>query len=655
MDANHQMKMTTRSLSLARAVYFASIVSVAVSFSGVALGASSEAVTLSFIHLNDLHAHLTSHLDSVPDGPPGEPANHTKIVRRGGLARFATLIKRIRADNPNSVLMNVGDTYHGGVEALFTNGNAIVDPVNALGIDVGVPGNWDFAYGPIVTRRRYTDLPITKIMEAMQGPRQRMARWRGRLRGDNERNTDTPEQQQLHFMTPFGPVKQPNFPNLAANVTLTMPPMRRGQTLLAPTLMKTIGGIPVGFIGITSDIVPRMHPMLALGMSFLEGEDNYRALVERYARELRRQGAQVVVVMSELGIHKDYRLAQIITPASVDIFFSAHTHEAVFTPLTSASGALVVESGNDGYLGRMDVTVRGGKVIERRWKLLIVGDDIPEDAAMRKLVERARAPFLARTVNMQPPMPMINLKLTQPIDSVVGHTLGPLDRHHALESTFNDAMADILRRLAGTQVAMTPGFRFDVAVVGRPEDNTLVSGDITIEDLYRFFPAPYNIAVADVSGRRLREVMEDGLRYVFSPDVFQQSGGWFEGYSGLRAELDLAKPDGHRIQQLWLKDSKQPLSGDKVVTIAGCTRPFEAAGTLCSYSGFDNVRPLINPDTGEAWTPVDVFRHALAQGPLAGETRRDMSDLNQTPLWPAADFVQPLRGVAASANAAPRR
>ena len=77
------------------------------------------------------------------------------MVERGGLARLATLIKKIRSENPNSVLMNIGDTYHGGVEGLFTNGNAIVDPVNALGIDVGVPGNWDYAYGPGVFRLRY--------------------------------------------------------------------------------------------------------------------------------------------------------------------------------------------------------------------------------------------------------------------------------------------------------------------------------------------------------------------------------------------------------------------------------------------------------------------------------------------------------------------
>lgn len=607
--------------------------------------APSEGVTITFIHFNDLHAHLTPHLDLVPDAAPGRTAAKTKIVERGGLARFATLIKRIRAENPHNILMNIGDTYHGGVEAFYTNGNAIVDPVNALGIDVGVPGNWDFAYGPIVTRRRYTDLPIATIMEAMQGPRKRMAQRRGRRAADASGGEGTQGLKQLEAMTPIGDILHPNFPNLAANVTLKFPPLRRGQTMLPATLMKQIAGVKVGFIGITSDIVPRMHSILAVGLTFLEGEKNYTALIERHARELRRQGAQIVAVMSELGIHKDYRLAQVIAPGMVDVFFSAHTHEAVFEPLTSKSGALVVEAGNDGYLGRMDLTVRDGRVSAHKWRLLPVGDDIPEDAAMKQLVDRARAPFLARQVNMKAPMPMISQKLTQPIDTVVGRTQGPLDRHRALESSFNDAMTDVLRHLSGTQVAMTPGFRFD-AVVGAPlEDNTVTNGKVTIEDLYRFFPTPYDIAVAEVSGRRLREVMEEGLTYVFSPDVFKQGGGWFEGFSGITAVLDLSRPDGQRIQELRLKDTSQPLTADSKVTITGCKRPFDSSGTLCSYSGFNDVRAFVNPDTGSAWTPVAVLAHALSQDPLPPATRRDIKDLNHTPVWPETPYVQPLKGV----------
>lgn len=626
-----------------------------------ALAASNDAVTISFIHFNDLHAHLTPHADLVPDSTPGQASTQTRVVERGGIARLSTMVKRIRADNPNSIFMNIGDTYHGGVEALYTNGNAIVDPVNALNIDVGVVGNWDFAYGPLVTRMRYTDLPITKIMGAMQNRAGRMKRGGplSRMRGNK---SDDGEDSGNEIMMPFGEIKRPNFPNLAANVTLTLPPMRRGQLMMPATMIKEMGGVKVGLIGLTSDIVPRMHKMLAMGMSFVEGEENYRKLVNRYQQQLRAQGADIVVVMSELGIQKNYRLAQIIDPG-VDVVFSAHTHEAIYKPLTSKSGALVVEAGNDGNLGRMDVVVKGGKVVDRQWKLTAIDNSIPEDPVIKALVDKARAPFLAKNVNMSIPMPMMTQKLTQPINTVIGHTDVVLDRRQVLESRFNDLMGAILLRKSGTDVAITPGFRFDSVVPasgkrafsahthgmseGRDlpvEDNTVAAGVITLEDAYRYFPVPYTLSTAEISGDGMRGVIEQALTNVFSPDVFKQSGGWLEGFSGLDAVFKLDNSDGKRITSLALSKSGKPVTSSLALTVTGCSRPFDSKDTLCSYPGFKNVKPLENEATGKAWTPVDIFVDAMARGIRPDDLKNHIKDLNAAPIWPRAPFIQPLEG-----------
>ena len=621
-------------------------------------------VTVTFIHFNDLHAHLTPHADLVPDASPGQPATQTKVVERGGIARLSTMVKRIRADNPNSIFMNIGDTYHGGVEALFTNGNAIVDPVNALNIDVGVVGNWDFAYGPMVTRMRYTDLPITKIMGAMQrrtGNSKRSGPL-SRLRDRGGKGSEQGEDGGSETMMPFGEIKRPNFPNLAANVTLTLPPMRRGQLMMPATMVKDMNGVKVGLIGLTSDIVPPMHKLLAMGMSFVEGEENYRELVNRYQKKLRAEGADVVVVMSELGIQKNYRLAQIIDPG-VDVIFSAHTHEAIYTPLTSKSGALVVEAGNDGNLGRMDIKVLGGKVVDRQWKLTPIDNSIPEDPVIKALVDKARAPFLAKNVNMGIPMPMMKQKLTQPINTVIGHTDVVLDRRQVIESRFNDLMGAILLRKSGTDVAITPGFRFD-SVVGAKnsrgfathahgmseghdipvEDNTVAAGDITLEDAYRYFPVPYTISTAEISGERLRDVMEEALTNVFSPDVFKQSGGWLEGFSGLDAVFKLDNADGSRVTSLTLSKSGKAVTPSLVVKVTGCSRPMDSDDTLCSYKGFKNVKPLKNQATGQPWTPVDIFVDAMAQGMRPGDLKSHIKDLNAAPVWPRSPFIQPLEG-----------
>jgi len=230
---------------------------------GVLMTSQASAQTITFMHLNDLHAQLTPHLDLV------DKDGKAVYASRGGVARLATLVRQIRTEAPASVLMNIGDTFHGGAEALYTNGNAIVDPVNALGVDVGVPGIWDFAYGPGVMRLRYAELSAAqrRVLESAAGM----------------------------------PIQSPNFINLAANMTYTTPPAQAGQQVLPATLLRDVGGVQVGFIGLTSDIVAEMDEKLATGLAFTQGETAYRDLVNTQSASLRAQGAQLVVVMSELG------------------------------------------------------------------------------------------------------------------------------------------------------------------------------------------------------------------------------------------------------------------------------------------------------------------------------------------------------------------
>ena len=578
--------------------------------------AAAQAATVTFLHYNDLHAHLTAHADRVAD-TAGQPGAAMHLAERGGLARLATLIRQQRAACPASVLMNIGDTYHGGVEALFTDGNAIVDPVNALGIDIGVPGNWDFAYGPAVTRLRYgSPLPLEKRMLEMAAG--------------------------LAIM-------RPAFPELGGNVTLTMGP-NAGQPLMPATRMMTIGGVRVGFIGITSDIVPEMHKMLAVGMRFLLGEAAYRDYVNVNAAQLRTAGAQLVVVMSELGIHKDARLADVIQPGSVDVFFSAHTHEAIFVPLKGKSGARVVEAGNDGWLGRMRVTVDPGHRPAFDWTMLPVTPDLPEDPAVKALVARARAPFLADAdhdgkldVPIRLPGRAMSLTLDVPVDTVVGHVDAPLDRRNALESSFNDAWSEALRAYARTDLALTPGFRFDAVIAPgeQYEDEHVASGDLTVEDVYRYFPVPYSLAVGEVDGARLEQIIENNLASVFSPDAFAQHGGWTDGWAGLGMQVDLSAPDGARVQSLRRADGRVIARTD-TLSVAGCQRPMDGSDVLCSHDGFSGVTPLLNPATGEAWSVQGLFSELLAAGRIAAPGHAVVTDPAATPLWPQQQAVQPL-------------
>ena len=149
-----------------------------------------------------------------------------------------TMIDAARKSNPNTVVMNIGDTFHGGVEAFYSLGNAVTDPLNALGIDVGVFGNWD--YTPSFTRARYR-----RIVG---------------LEGD---------------------VVQATIPGFNNPVP------------------------QIGFIGLISDIVEEMHPLLAEGRDFAFGLEEGKDLIIKHACDLRNRAQTLLMLMSELGIQKD--------------------------------------------------------------------------------------------------------------------------------------------------------------------------------------------------------------------------------------------------------------------------------------------------------------------------------------------------------------
>jgi len=587
---------------------------------------------LRFVQLNDLHANLTPHPDLVR-----EEGGATRVETRGGAARIATVVSDLRA-HPNTVVLNIGDTYHGGVEALFTEGEAIYDVVEALRVDIGVPGNWDFAFGPQVSWKRFRGEQGMPPLLAMQAQQVRTVGYEALAA-----NT-TIDAQNTGSLEGF----------IATQMSNSLQDLD-GQPWLPPTTTRELGGVTVGFIGLTSDFVARMHPMLALGIEFTNGEAAYRDLVESHARQLRAEGAQVVVVLSELSVHKDHRLAQTIEPGLVDVFFSAHTHEVITDPLTTASGALVVEAGNDGWIGQLDLVVEGGEVIDSEWNLIPVDASVEEDPAVAALVETAREPFLGEVyIAIEDgfmPNPLAGQVLDRPIDSVIGQTDRLLHRRNALESDFNNMFTDMLLEYTRTHdhvepadLALSPGFRYEIPLAPPGWDignGVVATGEITLEQAYRYFPAPYTLGIGRTTLGQMRGIEEGLLTQVFSADVWKQEGGWVDGFSGMRSTVDLAAADGQRVAELELLSGTSDPATE--VLVAGCRRPLDENTTLCSYNGFTGVSDILDPDSGLPMTAVQLFEWGLGRGLPA--VRSDITETSGEPMWPDSPFVQPLLGV----------
>jgi len=393
----------------------------------------------------------------------------------------------------------------------------------------------------------------------------------------------------------------------------------------------------------------------------IRGEEETKKLIDDNAAILRSEGADLIVVMSELGIHKDRQLADIINPG-VAVIFSAHTHEVTRTAESSDSGTLVVEAGDDGYLGRMDFDFiettssykcgfRNRKTCystsltassdDPRWTLYEMNDTVAEDPEMVALVEIEREIYFTERPNLLAP-PFMMQRLRQSLDTVVGHTDVLITRTSAMDDTFNKSFTKMIREnvamptgrpgipaeLAGkpVQIAMVPGFRFGPTVEAGDPSNAAVNGDITLEDVYRLFPVYFNVATATIDGDKLKEVIEALLVLTYSPNAFNQSGGWVHSFSGLKIQVDLTAPELNtacvdsgkeiadcrlpRVISIALEDDT-PVIDSGVYSIAGCKRiPIDFPKTLCGIKAFNNVSPWIKPST-----PVNGDNSADGYGP----------------------------------------
>ena len=127
------------------------------------------------------------------------------------------------------------------------------------------------------------------------------------------------------------------------------------------------------------------------------------------------------------------------------------------------------------------------------------------------------------------------LQLVDGLDTVVGTTDTLLLRHHVLEDTLNNFIADAIWRVTDTvtpvDLSMANGFRFGNAV--------LPDGEITLRDLYTWFPIAPAVNYAEFSGQSIQRSLDTVLGAVFDRNVFMQRGGWYVGLANTAQKVDL--------------------------------------------------------------------------------------------------------------------
>jgi sulfur-oxidizing protein SoxB len=386
----------------------------------------------------------------------------------GGYARIAALIKQFRAANKGRVLFcDCGDTLHGTYPVLKTQGQALIPVINSLGLDA-MTAHWEFAYGPATFKQRAAEL---------------------------------------------------SYPMIAINVY----DQATKERFFPPYSLKEIGGLRIGIVGIASNIVDKtMPPSFSEGLFFSLGREELPPIMNILRTQ---EKVDLIVLVSHLGFSQDMKLLSEVQ--GIDICLSGHTHNRLFKPVLQGK-TLVIQSGCHGsFLGRLDLEIDGGRVVDYRHQLIEVEAKINPDPEVDDLVRQAIAPY------------------QEELSTVVGETATALNRGTTLETTMDNFLLQALLESTGAQLAFSNGWRY-----GAP----IISGEITVNDLYNMIPMNPPISTVELTGEEIVAMLEENLERTFARDPYDQMGGYVKRSLGFNAYIKIENPPGQRVQQVFVGD-----------------------------------------------------------------------------------------------------
>ena len=254
--------------------------------------------------------------------------------RLGGLDRVSTVIKAIRADRPDAILLDGGDTWHGSYTCHHTQGQDMVNVMNALNTEA-MTFHWEFTLGSDRVHEIIDTLPFPAL-------------------GQNIFDAEWDEPAE--YFKPY-------------------------------TFFER-GGSKIAVIGQAFPYMPIANPgWMFPEYSFGIRDENMQAMVD----EVRGLGADLVVVLSHNGFDVDKKMASIVT--GIDLILSGHTHDALPEPVL-INKTVIIASGSNGKFVRVDLDVRNGQMLGFKHKLVpIFADVITPDPDIADLINAQRAPF----------------------------------------------------------------------------------------------------------------------------------------------------------------------------------------------------------------------------------------------------------------------
>jgi 2',3'-cyclic-nucleotide 2'-phosphodiesterase (5'-nucleotidase family) len=398
----------------------------------------SETVSISILHTTDLHGHIL----------PTSDYNGNSDC--GGMARCVTQIRRWQQQNPNSILIDIGDVYQGTDVGLRSKGDLMIDLFNHLKYDAWIIGNHEFDWG------------VQPFQQALQ---------------------------------------RSAMPVLAANTLLEgkpageFPDAKHPFAKIQPFILKQVAGIKLAIIGVTT---PGMQ--FWLRPEFIQGiEFQYPVEpVRRAIAKAKSEGADAIVLTGHMGLKPrsggdDFAntvMALTSEFPEASVFVAGHTHQAI--PSRVVNGALFTQADHFGiHVGRVDLFF---------------------DRISRKLLhQKASCELMDHRFGLDPVvMSRAKMQLAES-EVALSQSIGELTE--TLRARSRPGVPSDIERLIGAAIMealLERSVQVDGTLHGAFDEKTnLVAGAKTVRDIWNVIPFENYVVTAALSPDEIKAVMEE--------------------------------------------------------------------------------------------------------------------------------------------------
>ena len=246
---------------------------------------------ITLLHINDTHS---KHIPTiVTDKKTGV------VSTNGGSAALATLIKELKAKNPqNTLAIHGGDAVTGSAFSLIYKGMESTDILNMTSIDLAVLGNHEFDFG---------------LKQA------------------------------------YNIITNRNFPTITANAY----EQDTSNAIVPPTFTTNINGKSIGFIGILTSA--EVYSLKGKAGQFFV-TDELTSLSNLLASDTSIQTNDLLILVSHMGFKKDQVIAAAFSNV-FDVIIGGHSHTYLEQPVKINNTLIVQLNNNIKELGKLDLTI----------------------------------------------------------------------------------------------------------------------------------------------------------------------------------------------------------------------------------------------------------------------------------------------------------